>query len=346
MKQNNSFRGALLNFTAIAAMIVIAACSKSENLVREDIGALSAANETGAVQTNAAVAANVNEVRQSGSSYIWRINNVDQGTTSSLATAINNCIGTGNREVHVVSGGTLSEQINLQPGLTLYCHNVTFNKNHSGYGFFRDGSGGIKIYDMILNNNTNMGIRTSRASDIYIQNVRIYGGSIGIRIDSHPSRPYEEGRWVYRVHIQDCRFENGSSHGLETYSVDDFKAYGIVARNMGECGVLLNKTVNGTLGTVNAYRCSYNGGYAGLRLANNCSNVTTAMLNADQCGRGYFVLTGSNNCRLTNSRITACTDIGIWLENVVNCSVLAGCSNCGVAVTGSGSYANVSNNCS
>lgn len=286
-----------------------------------------------------------NEVRQSGNNYIWRINNVDQGSTSSLATAINNCIGTGNREVHILAGGTLSAQINLQPGLTLYCHNVTFNKNHNGYGFHRDGSGPIGIYDMTLNNNTNMGIRTTRASDISIQNVRIYGGGIGIRIDSHPSRPYEN-YWVYRINVQNCRFENGSGHGLETYGVDGFQASGIVARNMGECGVLLNKTINGTIGTVDAYRCSYGGGYAGLRFANNCSRITADNLVARECGRGYFVLSGSNNCHLNNARITDCTNIGIWLENVANCSVKAGCTNSGVAVSGSGSYANVSNNCS
>ena len=287
-----------------------------------------------------------NEVRQSGSNYIWRINDVDQGSTSDLATAINNCIGTGNRVVHIITGGTLTSTINLQPGLTLYCHNNTFNKNHTGYGFFRDGTGGIKIYDMTLNNNSNMGIRTSRASDIYIQNVKIYGGSIGIRIDCHPSRPYEDGRWIYNVHIQDCRFENGSSHGLETYGVDGFKAYGIIARNMGECGVLLNKTVNGTIGTVDAYRCSYGGGYAGLRLANSCSNVVTEKLIARECGRGYFVLTGSNNSRLNNAEITGCTNIGIWLENVTNCTVEAGCNDSGTSVSGSGSYANVSSSCS
>ncbi|MBN2166761.1 MAG: RICIN domain-containing protein [Marinilabiliaceae bacterium] len=286
-----------------------------------------------------------NEVRQSGSNYIWRINNADQGSTTNFATAINNCIGTGNREVHIICGGTLSAQINLQPGLTLYCHNNTFNKSHSGYGFFRDGSGPIKIYDLIFNNNSNMGIRISRASDIYIQNVKIYGGSIGIRVDSHPSRPYEDGRWVYNLHVQDCRFENTGSHGLETYGVDGFKAYGITARNCGECGVLLNKTVNGTIGTVNAYRCCYGGGYAGLRYANSCSNVTADMLYADECGRGYFVLTGSNNCHLKNCQITDCSNIGIWLENVVNCSVKAGCCNCGVSVSGSGSYANVSSSC-
>jgi hypothetical protein len=129
---------------------------------------------------------------------------------------------------------------------------------------------------------------------------------------------------------------------VETYGVDGFKAYGIIARNMGECGVLLNKTKNGTIGTVDAYRCSNGGGYAGLRFANNCSYVTADMLYATECGRGFFVLTGSNNCTLKNARIVNGTGIGVWLENVVNCKVLAGCTNDGVSVSGSGSYANVS----
>ncbi len=298
----------------------------------------------GALSMNNAFAYS-NEVYESGGQYYWKTNDAVQGSSSDLSTAIQNAIGSGNREVHILTGGTLYSQINLEPGLTLYCHDNTFNKDHGGYGFHQEGAGNIAIYDMTLNNNTNMGIRTSRASDIYIENVAIYGGSIGIRIDSHPSRPYEDGRWVSNVHIQDCRFEDGSGHGLETYGVDGFLGFGLVARNMGGCGVLLNKTTNGTIGTVDAYRCDYGGGYAGLRFANDCSDVTVDMLYANECGRGFFVLTGSNNIQLNNCEITNTTDIGIWLEDVANCSVEAGCCNSGVAVSGSGSYANVSSSC-
>lgn len=285
------------------------------------------------------------EVWQSGSTYYWKTFDVTRGNSSDLATAIQGAIGTGNRDVHILCGGTLAAQINLQPGLNLYCHNNTFNKNHGGYGFFIDGSGPLGFYDMTLNNNTNMGIRTSRASDIVLWNVKIYGGSIGARIDSHPSRPYEDGRWVSNLTVQDCRFENTSSHGIETYGVDGFTGYGIVARNCGECGVLLNKTKNGTIGTVDAYRCCYGGGYAGLRYANNCDNIVANNLIARECGRGYFVLTGTQNTTLKNCTIEDCTDIGIWMQDVANCVVQAGCTNSGVAVSGSGSYANVSSSC-
>jgi len=141
-----------------------------------------------------------NEVRLSGNSFVWRINNVDMGTTHDLATAINNCIGTGNRVIHILTGGTLSSTINLRPGLTIHGHNNIFNSGHSGTGFHIEGSGPIGMYNLTLNNHGGgFGIRTSRAGDLVFQNITIRGGGIGIRIDSHPSRPWEDGRWVFRA---------------------------------------------------------------------------------------------------------------------------------------------------
>lgn len=286
-----------------------------------------------------------NEVRQSGNSYIWRINDVDQGSTSSLATAINNCMG-GSREVHILTGGSLNATLNVRASnVKLYCHGNTFTRNFSGTGIVNTYNG-FEIHDMILRGGSNgYGIRSSRASNLKFINIQIYDCPwIGIRVDSRESNPWNY--WVYGLEVKNCRFENIGSHGLETYSVDGVDIDGIIARNCGECGVLLNQTINGTIGTVDAYRCSYGGGYAGLRFANSCSGITANSLIARECGRGYFVLSGSNNCHLNNARITDCSDIGIWLENVVNCSVKAGCTNDGVSVSGSGSYANVSNTCS
>ena len=287
------------------------------------------------------------EVWQSGNLYYWRNFDVQQGSSPDLATAIQSAIGTGNRELHILTGGTLSQTINLQENLILRFHNNTLIKGHGGTGLYREGSGGIAMYDLTLtrSDGSGFGIRTSRASDLTFNNIRIFGGGIGIRVDSHPSRPYEDGRWVFNLEVENCHFEDTSGHGLETYGVDGFTGNNLVARNCGECGVLLNKTINGTIGTVDAYRCDYGGGYAGLRYANNCANITAQHLIARECGRGYFVLTGSNNITLESCEITDCTDIGIWMQDVVNSTVESGCTNSGVAVTGSGSYANVSTSC-
>jgi hypothetical protein len=189
---------------------------------------------------------------------------------------------------------------------------------------------------------TGFGIRTSRASNVTVWDCYFNGGDIAVRVDSHPSRPYEEGRWVYDLVVQDCTFENTNSHGLETYGVDGFDVYGFTANNCGECGVLFNKSINGTVGSVNSYRCCYGGGYAGLRFANDCAYVNVSNLYADECGRGLFILTGSHDITVNYVNITDCSDIGIWIQDCDNCKVNSGYVNCGVAISGSGSYANVS----
>jgi hypothetical protein len=73
-----------------------------------------------------------NEVYYSNGYYHWRTFNVERGSTTDLATAIQGAISTGDRTVHITCGGNLNSQINLQPGLTLQCHGNTFTKTHSG----------------------------------------------------------------------------------------------------------------------------------------------------------------------------------------------------------------------
>lgn len=284
-----------------------------------------------------------NEVFYRNGYYRWRVDGVEQGQSSDLATAINNGIAGGNRELHITTGGRLYSRINLGGNLKLYFHWNTLEKAHSGDGFYRDGSGGIEFYNLFLNatSNSGMGIRTSRASDMSFVNVHITGGGIGIRVDSHPSRPYEDGRWVQNLIVQDCSFTDCGGHGLETYGVDSVSVSGIVARNCGECGVLFNKTKNGYVGSVYAYRCCYGGGYAGLRFANTCSYMQVENSTSIECGRGIFILTGSNNIWIKNCYVRDTTDAGIWFQDVVNCTVDYGANNSGTYISGSGSWANV-----
>jgi fibronectin type 3 domain-containing protein len=274
-----------------------------------------------------------NEVYTSDGTYRWKINNVEAGSTSDLATAINNCISqtSGVREVHVLVGGDLASTIGMRSGLRLYCHNVSFTRSHGGTGFHHEGGGDIHVYDMSITSGGGWGIHTSRASNLVFQGINITSGGIGIRVDSHPSRPYEAGRWVYNLSVLNCRFENLGSHGLETYGIDGFTIDNIVARNNAECGVLINKGYNGTIGTVDAYRCSNGGGYAGLRFANDCANVWVKSLRAVECGRGFFTVTGAKNIVVEEVYIRDCTSHAILLQNSDGVGVNSGSYN-GVAL--------------
>ena len=267
-----------------------------------------------------------NEVYLTGGTYRWKINNVEIGSTPSLATAISNCIwnstGVG-REIHVLVGGTLTSTIGLPPDVKLFGHANTFTIAHPGIAVWCKGVNNIAVHDMTVNSAQTYVFRISRCNNVNLSGININGGFIGMRIESSDS----SSPWNFtstNLTVNNCRFENLYSHGLETYGFDGVTINNIVARNNGECGVLLNNTRNGTVGTVDAYRCSYGGGYAGLRLANNSWNITISNLIATECGRGFFTVSTVKNCTLQNATIRGSTGHAILLQNSDNVVVAAG----------------------
>ena len=289
-----------------------------------------------------------NEVWATGNTYYWKINGVEAGSSANLSTAISSCIG-NNREVHILTSGTLTSTLTIRStNVKLFCHDNTLTCNFTGSGIINNGNDGLEIHDLTLRNVVGgYGIRSSAASNLRFTNLTLIDiGWLGMRIDSRTSNPWDHT--IYNVYMKDCHFENTGGHGLEFYSIDGLTLEGtMTARHTGDCGVLLNNCNDATIETVDAYDCNWGGGYAGLRYANGCSNVTTNQLYADRCGRGFFIVKSgpSVNCHVNNAQIGECSGLGIWIENGTNCSVKAGCSNSPVSVSGSGSYANVSQNC-
>lgn len=290
-------------------------------------------------------AAYTNEVYKVDDMYHWKVDDVEAGSTDDLATAITECVGDGNRDVHVLTGGDLSKTVILKPGTVLRCHNNTFKKLYDGYGasfhIVKYGGKFLTISDMTLDATGagGWGLSIHEMSDVTLDNIKIIGCSIGARIDSHGSRP---GTFtVYRHKYTNLTFENCSSHGLETYGVDGIEIGNIVCRNNGGCGVLLNRTFNGTVASVDSYRSPASGGYAGFRCANGCYNLVVDYVKAEQCGRGIFILSGSHDIQIKDCLVRDTVDIGIWIESCPNTTVEAGWCSSGVSAYGEGAYANV-----
>jgi hypothetical protein len=105
----------------------------------------------------------------------------------------------------------------------------------------------------------------------------------------------------------------------------------VSATDCAGCGVLLNKSKNGTVGTVTGVRCNPGGGYAAFRIANSAGpNITCTKVYARGCGRGFFSVTGSNGCTINSVDIADSTSHGMLLENASNVRVLGGTiANCG-----------------
>jgi len=258
-----------------------------------------------------------NEVYTNGGTYRWKINNVEQGSTTDLATAINNCLwqsaGTG-REIHVLVGGSLSATIGIPPGVKLFGHTNTFVNGHGGYVVWAKGVDNIEFRDLTFINASNMVFRITACDNVILSGINISGGFIGMRVESSDSNhPWDFTS--YNLTVTNCWFENLNSHGLETYGIDGVYVDGIVARTNGESGVLFNNSRNGYVGTVDAYRCSYGGGYAGLRFANGNANFRVKYLRAIECGRGFFTATDAKKIVVEEVYIRGCTSHAILIQN-------------------------------
>ena len=71
---------------------------------------------------------------------------------------------------------------------------------------------------------------------------------LGVRIDNYGDKT-EPSR---NIRIDSAYVSGASSHAVETYGVDGITIGTVTARNVGESGLLLNQTVNATVGTVDA----------------------------------------------------------------------------------------------
>lgn len=255
------------------------------------------------------------EVFKSGSKYYYKTDGKVRGDTTDLAMAIQNAIGSGNRTVYLRTGGTLSRTVNLASDLTINGLGNTLEKS----GFNGSNKDDIKLYNLTLNGGGQ--IQFSGCNNVTCEEVSVKNGGAGIRVDSHAKSPWSG--WVKNFKAINCSFENLRSHGLETYSVDGYSISGITAKNMGKCGVLMNRSKGGTIDTVKADRCDKSGGYAGLRFANSCDGATVKKLISKECGRGFFTCSSSRNITVDYVDIADCRQ-GILIQTGVNVKVKRG----------------------
>jgi hypothetical protein len=163
--------------------------------------------------------------------------------------------------------------------------------------------------------------------------MRLDGQGLGIRIDNNPGDSNNWGRenQVTNIRLDDIHVEGTSSQGVETYGVDGLTIGTVVARDVGESGVLLNATINAEVGLVDAEDAATGTGYAGFRIANEAGkigndwpagNIHVGEVRASRGGRGVFCVSDSGG--LTIDRLT--------LENNGNNSILLeNCHNVRIA---------------
>jgi hypothetical protein len=152
---------------------------------------------------------------------------------------------------------------------------------------------------------------------------------LGIRIDNHGRQNRADK--VTNIQIDHVYVEGTSTQGVETYGVDDLRIGTVIARNVGDCGLLLNDTTNAEIGLVDAVDAGAGTGYAAFRMANRNGrigdaypdNIHVGEVIARGGGRGIFCVSESGGAVIDRIDIADTGNNAILIENCHNVTIAA-----------------------
>ncbi|NLW31604.1 MAG: hypothetical protein GXY77_09130 [Fibrobacter sp.] len=105
----------------------------------------------------------------------------------------------------------------------------------------------IEIENLSVTGAPYFGIFFRKGYNITLKQINLQlSGGLGIRIDNDPSG---SGNWGSTNRVKNVRMDNvyvsgANNHGVETYDVDGLKIGKVTARNVANCGLILNSTIN------------------------------------------------------------------------------------------------------
>lgn len=193
--------------------------------------------------------------------------------------------------------------------------------------FYSDRTSHIEVTNVTIIGNPRYAIWFRGCNNIKLSNIHmtlqapVPGLGLGIRVDNSTGP-------TSNLTISGSIKASGGDNTIETVGVDSFSIGDVLSQNNAACGVLLNTSKNGTVGTVNGVNNSTTGevkGYATFRCANNNGpNVTCEKVISRGSGRGFFSVSGSDGCTVKSVDIADTWAQGILIQNSSNTKVLSG----------------------
>lgn len=151
-------------------------------------------------------------------------------------------------------------------------------------------------------------------------------GGMGIRFHRDEAHNYD-------VTMDDIRVTGAGSHAVETWNIDGLKIGQVIARDVGECGLLLQKVTNAQVGLVDGYNVAAGTGYATLRFANEngklangqyTHNIFIDKVVSRGGGRGLFCVSQSGGAVINNFDTANNGGNAVLLENCYNILIKSG----------------------
>ncbi|MDP9792698.1 hypothetical protein J2S43_001210 [Catenuloplanes nepalensis] len=206
----------------------------------------------------------------------------------------------------------------------------TINVTGSGSGdqapIYARGVSNIEVPYLNVTGSPLYGIFMRNVTNVWLGQIdmRLSSG-LGVRIDNRG----DTSQWTRNVRLDNAYVSGASSHAVETYGVDGLTIGTVTARSVGESGLLLNQTINATVGTVDAENAGAGTGYAAFRMANRNgrvgssypNNIRVGTVKARGGGRGVFCVSESGGATIDRVDIANTGNNSILIENCYNVTV-------------------------
>ncbi|GAA1669402.1 hypothetical protein GCM10009830_13940 [Glycomyces endophyticus] len=242
-------------------------------------------------------------------------------------------ISSGQRVAVMASGSIGANTITIQSGKTFEgCGTINVG-NRSGRGAIEStGTTNVYIPYLKMTGSPYFGLRFSGTTGLRLGDIDLtLSGGLGIRFD-------RDAAWNYEVRMDDIYVSGAGSHAVETWNIDGLDVYKLVAVNVGESGLLIQRSRNVWVGLVDGNNVGAGTGYATLRFANNngqlangsyTTNVWVDKVVSRGGGRGVFCVSQSGGAIIRNVDLASNGNNSILIENCYNLTIQAGTVNGG-----------------
>jgi hypothetical protein len=247
--------------------------------------------------------------------------------------------GRSSKESVLVQGSgdiSASSQVSI-PSYTVvnFCGTLNVSGTPSGSDrspLYARNARDIEIPNLKMTGSPQYGIFFRATNNMYLGQIDLRltsSAGIGIRVDTSGSAGTDTS---FNTNLKiDYVYGSGmGSHIVETYGISGITIGKVEGANVGECGVLLNRSINANIDLVSCTDCAVGTGYAAFRMANNNGvidggygtvNIVAKSVIARGGGRGVFSVSGSGAARIDKVDLEDTGNNSILLENAHNVTV-------------------------
>jgi hypothetical protein len=286
---------------------------------------------SGSFQAEAVLSGSTWTARTSGGSQVY--------TGTDMRAAVQAAVGalssgrTSKQKVIVRGSGSVSAASRISlPSYTTLEVCGTINVTGSGSGdmapVYSRGTRDVEVTRLFLTGSPVYGVFFRNVDNLTLGQIdmRLSAG-LGVRIDNRG----DTSVFSRNVRVDNVYVSGASSHAMETYGVDGLTVGTVTARNVGESGLLLNQTINATIGTVDANGAGAGTGYAAFRMANRNgrigssypANIKVGSVIARGGGRGIFCVSESGGAVIDRVDIAQTGNNSILIENCYGVTIAA-----------------------